>query len=215
MDDSSNSDHELAQKARDGDREAASQLVARYRDRLVKMVRLRMDRRLSKRVDASDIVQEATLDAVQRFEQYLKKPDVDLFVWLRWIANDKLIDAHRFHLGTQKRQLGQEVSIFARPVAEATSFALAEHLLGRLTSPTAALRAIETRSELENALNQLEPVDREVLVLRHFEHLSNKETAEVLGLKKSGASRRYVEALKRLKELLKDVPAFEEFFGAS
>ena len=111
--------------------------------------------------------------------------------------------------------LGQEVSIFARPMAEATSFALAEHLMGRLTSPTQALQKAETQMAVEEALNQLEPVDREVLVLRHFEHLSNQETAEVLGLKKSGASRRYIAALKRLKELLSDSPVFQEFFPQS
>ena len=174
-----------------------------------------MDRRLAKRVDASDIVQDATFEASRRLQDYLADPKMDFFVWLRWIANDKLIDSHRHHLGAQKRQLGQEVSIFARPMAEATSFALAEHLMGRLTSPTQALQKAETQMAVEEALNQLEPVDREVLVLRHFEHLSNQETAEVLGLKKSGASRRYIAALKRLKELLSDSPVFQEFFPQS
>lgn len=209
------SEDQLLAEAMAGDKEAQAALLNLYRDRLTRMVRLRMDRRLSTRVDASDIVQEANIDALRRLDEYLADPKMDFFVWLRWIANDKIIDAHRFHLGAQKRQIGQEVSIFARPMAEATSYALAEHLLGRLPSPSHVIRKAETQMAMEQVLNQLDPVDREVLVLRHFEHLTNKETASVLGLKKSGASRRYVEALKRLKVLLKDLPMFEEFFSST
>ena len=140
-----------------GDKAARAQLLGLYRDRLTRMVRLRMDRRLSTRVDASDIVQEATIDAERRLNEYLgKKEKMDFFVWLRWIANDKIIDAHRFHLGAQKRQIGQEVSIFARPMAEATSYALAEHLMGRVSSPSAAIQNAETRLAVEQALRENE-----------------------------------------------------------
>lgn len=202
----------LIDLAAKGDEKAYRELFAQYRDQLKRMVQLRMDRRLSARMDASDIVQEASLEAAKRLPDYAKQKNMEFFVWLRWIANDKLIDAHRAHIGAQKRQVGQEVSIFAKPMVEATSFVLAEHLLGQLDSPSEALRAAETKLAIESALNDLDPVDREVLVLRHFEHLSNKETAEILGLKKSGASRRYVEALKRLKEQLSDIPLFQDRF---
>lgn len=204
----------LIDRAAQGDQSACTQLFSTYREPLLRMVRLRMDRKLSTRVDASDVVQEANIEAVRRLPEYARSgKKMDFFLWLRWIANDKLIDAHRYHIGTQKRQVGQEVSIFARPLAEATSYALAEHLLGRLASPSEALKTAETKLAVENALNKLDPVDREVLVLRHFEQLTNQQTAAVLGLQKSGASRRYVAALTRLKKELQNVPMFEQFFG--
>ena len=203
----------LLASAKDGDEQARFQLIQHFRARLVKMVQLRMDRRLSTRIDASDIIQEASIDAMRRVDEYFADPKVDLYVWLRWIANDKLIDAHRFHIGAQKRQVGAEVSINARPVAEATSFALAEHLLGRITSASQAVQKVEFQNAVESALNSLDPIDREVLVLRHFEGLSNKETAEILGLKKSGASKRYITALTRLKNELEKVGLFDEYFS--
>lgn len=127
---------ELLKRAKEGDALAKSDLVGRYRDRIKRMVAIRMDRRLQSRVDASDIVQDASLEATRRLEEYFCQPEpMDFFVWLRWIANDKLVDAQRFHLGAQKRQVGHEVSLYSRPVAEATSFALAEHLLGRIMQP--------------------------------------------------------------------------------
>ena len=200
-------------KAKGGDEQARFQLIQHFRDRLVKMVQLRMDRRLSTRIDASDVIQEASIDAVRRIDEYFSDPKVDMYVWLRWIANDKLIEAHRFHIGAQKRQVGAEVSINARPVAEATSFALAEQLMGRLTSASQAFQRAEFQHAVEQALNSLDPVDREVLVLRHFEGLSNKETAEILGLKKSGASKRYIVALGRLKSEFENAGLLDEYFS--
>jgi RNA polymerase sigma-70 factor (ECF subfamily) len=206
---------ELLQRVAVGDVQARSDLINLYRERIKRMVALRMDRRLQGRVDASDILQETSLEAARRLDEFLAQPEAtSFFLWLRWIANDKLIDAQRFHLGAQKRRVGQEVSIHERPVAAATSCALAEHLLGKLTQPSAAIRKLEVQAALESAINQLDPVDREVLVLRHFEDLSNNETAEVLGLKKSGASRRYIVALGRLKELLAEIPVFSDYFSA-
>ncbi|HBE71576.1 MAG TPA: RNA polymerase subunit sigma [Planctomycetaceae bacterium] len=204
----------ILKRAKEGDASARSDLVALYRDRIKRMVSLRMDRRLQSRVDASDIVQDASLEATKRLDEYFAKTDsMDFFVWLRWLAIDKLLDTHRFHLGAQKRRADQEVSIYSRPVAEATSIALAEHLLGRVTQPSESIQKRELQVALEEALNDLDPVDREVLVLRHFEDLSNNETAAVLGIKKSGASRRYVVALARLRELMQDNPAFSDYFA--
>lgn len=207
---------ELLKLAAAGNSNARSDLLATYRERIRKMVDLRMDRRLQSRIDASDVLQEATLEASRRMDEYFSQADpMDFFLWLRWIANDKLIDAQRHHLGTQKRNIGQEVSLYARPAAEATSYALAEHLLGRLQHPSEAIRAAEIQVALENAINSLGPVDREVLVLRHFEGLSNREAAEILGLKKSGASKRYVNALASLKNILEEVQLFSEYFEKS
>lgn len=204
----------MLKRAKEGDVSARSDLVGHYRDRIKRMVSLRMDRRLQSRVDASDIVQDASLEATRRLDEYFtQKEPMDFFVWLRWLAIDKLLDTHRFHLGAQKRRADQEVSLYARPVAEATSLALAEHLLGRVTQPSESIQKRELQASLEKALNELAPVDREVLVLRHFEDLSNNETADVLGIKKSGASRRYVVALARLRELMRDNPAFSDYFA--
>ncbi|MEM7557799.1 MAG: sigma-70 family RNA polymerase sigma factor [Planctomycetota bacterium] len=211
--DSQTNVEQLLKRAADGDQTARSDLIDLYRGRIKNMVSLRMDRRLLSRLDASDILQEATIEASNRMDDYFASSNsMDFFLWLRWIANDKLIDAQRFHLGAQKRNIGMELSLDARPLAEATSYALAEHLLGRLDHPSEAIRMAETRLALENAINSLDGVDREVLVLRHFEGLSNKETSEILGLKKSGASKRYVNALSALKELLQSVPLFADYF---
>ena len=201
---------ELIQRAADGDREAASELLGRYRDRLRKMVHLRLDRRLSGRVDASDVVQEATMEAARRLPEYAESRPMDFFLWLRQLAGQKLIDTHRRHLGAEKRDAAQEVSLYRKAMPEATSTALAAQLLGRLTTPTQAAQRAELQFRVQEALNSMDPVDREVLVLRHFEHLSNKETAEVLGIKKSTASKRFIVALKRLKEYLGDVPGFTD-----
>lgn len=202
----------LLQNARAGDEKAGSDLINSYRARIRRMIDLRMDRRLNSRLDASDVVQETMLEANRRLSEYFQNPPTELFVWIRWIANDKLVDAHRFHLGAQKRDVGQEISIHRRTVAEATSYALAEHLLGRFASPSEAIRQVEVQAAIESAINRMEPVDREVLVMRHFENLTNKEVAESLGLTKSGASRRYIAAVKRLKEQLQDIPLFEDYY---
>ncbi|GAB5406576.1 MAG: sigma-70 family RNA polymerase sigma factor [Aureliella sp.] len=203
----------LLTRAKAGDVSARSCLVDHYRDRIKRVVSLRMDRRLQSRVDASDIVQDASLEATQRLDEYFGRTEpIDFFIWLRWLAIDKLVDTHRFHLGTQKRRADQEVSLYSRPVAAASSIALVEHLIGRVNQPSESLHKRELQHSLEKALNQLNPVDREVLVLRHFEDLSNNETAAILGIKKSGASKRYVVALARLKEFMEVNPAFSDYF---
>lgn len=196
---------ELIRRAGNGDRQAISDLLAKYRQRLKKMVQLRLDRRLYGRVDASDIVQEATLEAARRLPEYAQSQPMNFYLWLRWLTGQKLIDAHRHHLGAQKRDANQEVSLYRGALPEATSTALAAQLLGRLTTPTQAARRAEVQLKVQEALNSLDPVDREVLVLRHFEYLSNNETAEVLGIKRSTASKRFIVALKRLKDVLKSL----------
>lgn len=203
---------ELIERAARGDESATSGLLSRYRDRLIKAVQLRLDRRLYGRIDASDIVQEATLDAARRLREFVQSPTMDFYIWLRQLTGQKLIDAHRRHLGAEKRDAGREVSLYRRAMPEATTAALASQLLGRLTSPTQAIQRAELQLQVQDALNNLDPVDREVLVLRHFEHLSNSETAQALGISKSGASKRFVVALKRLKEQLQNIPGLSERF---
>jgi RNA polymerase sigma-70 factor (ECF subfamily) len=183
-------------------------LFAHYRDRLRRMVRLRLDRRLYGRLDPSDVLQEAYLDFARRFPEYARAPSVPLYLWLRSLTGQKLIDLHRRHLGAKMRDAGQEVSLYRGALPQASSVSLANQLLGRLTSPSVAAIRAETQIRVQEALNSMDPLDREVLTLRHFEMLSNDETAEVLGISKKAASKRFVRALERLQDILTLLPGF-------
>jgi RNA polymerase sigma-70 factor (ECF subfamily) len=205
--DSSNSD-DLLRRAEAGDQQALAELFSRYRDRLRQMVRLRLDRRLQGRIDPSDVLQEAYLDLAKRLPEYSQKPTMPFFLWLRFLTGQKLIDLHRHHLGARMRDAGQEVSLYRGALPQASSVSLANQLLGRLTSASRAAIRAETQIRVQEALNGMEPLDREVLTLRHFEMLSNEETAQVLGISKSAASNRYIRALKRLKEIMTGLPGF-------
>jgi len=193
-----------------GDQQALADLFARYRDRLRRMVKLRLDRRLQGRVDASDVLQDAYLDVANRAADYAANPTMPFFLWLRLLTGQRLLMVHRQHLGTKMRDVGQEVSLYRGALPQASSVSLAAQLLGRMTSPSLAAVRAEMQLKLQEALNSMDPIDREVLTLRHFEELSNGETAAVLGLQKAAASNRYIRALKRLKEVLSSMPGFFE-----
>jgi RNA polymerase sigma-70 factor (ECF subfamily) len=197
---------ELLDAAHHGDEAALAVLVERHRERLERMVRLRMDRRLQGRVDPADIVQEAYLAVRRKFPSYGADPRLPFFLWLRLEVGQKLVDVHRFHLGAQMRDAGQEVSLHRGALPQVTSLSLAEHLLGKLTPASHAAMRAELKLRVQEALNSMDPSDREVLILRHFEELSNAETAEVLGIKPSAAVNRYVRALKRLKDVFQGMP---------
>jgi RNA polymerase sigma-70 factor (ECF subfamily) len=197
---------ELLDAARNGDEGALAALVERHRDRLERMVRLRMDRRLQGRVDAADVVQDAYLAVRGKFPQYSADPRLPFFLWLRLEVGQKLVDVHRFHLGTQMRDAGQEVSLHQGALPQVSSLSLAEHLLGKLTPASQAAMRVELKLRVQEALNSMDPHDREVLILRHFEELSNAEAAQVLGIKPSAAVNRYVRALKRLKDVFQGMP---------
>jgi RNA polymerase sigma-70 factor (ECF subfamily) len=203
--------NDLLQRALTGDESALAALFDGYRDRLRRMIRLRLDRRLSGRVDSSDVLQEAYLDVRKRISEYARDPSsMPFHLWLRLIAGQRLTDVHRYHLGSQIRDAGQEVSLHRGPFPQANSVSLAAQLLGRMTSASKAAIRAEHKLIVQEALNGMDPIDREVLALRHFEHLSNDETALVLGLTKSAASNRYIRALKRLKDILSSIPGLKE-----
>src|SRR5262245_62374660 len=197
---------ELLDAAKGGDESALAVLVERHRERLERMVRLRMDRRLQGRVDPADVVQEAYLAVRGKFPQYCADPRLPFFLWLRLEVGQKLVDVHRFHLNTKMRDAGQEVSLHRGPLPQVTSLSLAEHLLGKLTPASQAAMRVELKLRVQEALNGMDPHDREVLILRHFEELSNAEAAQVLGIKPSAAVNRYVRALKRLKGVFPGMP---------
>lgn len=199
----------LLLQASAGTEDARGKLFAEYRDRLRRMVMLRMDRRLQGRLDPSDVLQEAYITYAKRLAEYARDRPMPFFLWLRLITGQKLTDLHRQHLGAKMRTAAQEVSLHHNAPA-ATSVSLAAQLLGKLPSPSQAASWAETKRMVEDALNSMDAIDREVLALRHFEGLTNAETATVLGLKKSAASNRYVRALGRLKEVLLAIPGLAE-----
>jgi RNA polymerase sigma-70 factor (ECF subfamily) len=206
-----NDDQELLRLALDGDEPALVALFDGSRDRLRRMIRLRLDRRLSGRVDASDVLQDAYLDVRKRIAEYARDPAAMPFhLWLRLVAGQRLTDVHRHHLGSQMRDAGCEVSLHRGPFPRADSVSLAAQLLGKMTSASQAAIRVEHKLIVQEALNGMDPIDREVLALRHFEHLSNDETAQVLGLSRSAASNRYIRALMRLKEILSSIPGLGE-----
>jgi|SRR5262245_5095234 len=199
---------DLLRRAKGGDQQALAALFARYRDRLRRMIRLRLDRRMSGRIDASDVLQDAYLDVARRFPEYAAAPAVPFYLWLRALTGQRLIDLHRRHLGAQMRDAGQEVSLCHGALPAASSASLAQQLLAGLTSPTQAAIRAEMQVRLQEALNSMDPIDREVVVLRHFEELTNVEAAEVLHIEPSAASKRYIRAIRRLKAILDAVPGF-------
>jgi RNA polymerase sigma-70 factor (ECF subfamily) len=201
----------LLRRALAGDESALAALFDGYRDRMRRMIRLRLDRRLSGRVDSSDVLQKAYLDVRRRIAEYALEPAAMPFhLWLRLVTGQRLADVHRYQLGAQMRNAGMEVSLHRGPFPQADSISLAAQLLGKMTSASKAAIRAEHKLIVQEALNGMDPIDREVLALRHFEHLSNDETAQVLGLTKSASSNRYIRALKRLKDILSSIPGLKE-----
>ena len=191
---------EQVRKAAAGDRRAWSDLLDAHRARLRRMVSLRMDRRLQGRLDPSDVIQEAYLDATAGLAGYAERAEMPFFLWLRWLTGMKLTTLQRKHLGCQVRDAARELSIERSMMPGASSAALAAQLIGRETSASEVAMREERKARIQKAIDAMDPVDREVLILRHFEELSNAEAAQTLGLQESAASKRYIRALRRLKE---------------
>ena len=194
-----------------GDESALAALFDRERPRLRRMVRLRLDPRLRARLGPDDVLQEAYLDVRRRLGDYRDRylGRMPLGLWLRLVVGQRLVDLHRHHLGASARDAGLEIDLHRGGWPRASSASLAARLLGKLTSPSRAADRAERRLIVQEALNGMDPIDREVLVLRHFEQMSNEETAQVLGLKKTASSQRYVRALLRLKGALARIPGLE------
>ena len=202
----------LLERVRQGDSEAMATLFDQHRERLRRMVQFRMDARLRGRVDADDIVQEAYLDAAQRAENLKGDQEQSGFIWLRLIVNQTLINVHRRHLGAKMRDAGREAHRSVVNESNSTADSIVANLLGHLTSPSQAARRAEFQAQLEHGLAAMDPLDREVLALRHFEELSNGEVALELDMQPKAASMRYVRALKRLKDILDAVPGFSDAY---
>lgn len=186
------------------------ELFRRHQERLKLMVGLRLDHRLRGRVDVSDVLQDAYLEAVDRLPDYMQDRPMPFFLWLRFLTAQRLQIVHRRHLRTQSRAAGREISLSRQPLPAVSSEALAAKLVGRDPTPGEAAVRAEARAHLREALDALTPIDREILAMRHFEHLTNAETAQVLGLRESTASQRYARALLRLKDVLRTLSGFSQ-----
>jgi RNA polymerase sigma-70 factor (ECF subfamily) len=195
----------LLERASRGDQPALAELFRRFEGRLRRLVELRMDRRMQGRVGASDVLQEAYLEASRRLEDYVANPAFPFFLWLRLIAGQTLTHFHQHHLQAKMRDARREVSLHRDGFPEATSEVLAACLLDEATSPSQAAERHELQARLRDGLEALDPMDREVLVLRHFEHLTIAEIAQVLSLNAPAASKRYVRAGLRLAGILKSM----------
>ncbi len=197
---------ELVSQLRSGDQEALAAIFSKYRERLWRMVNFRMDRRLLGRVDPDDVLQEAYITLAARIADFGTSPSLGLLVWLRTMVMQTLTDLHRHHLGAQMRDAGREVVLGGCQYPQTTSVSLAAQFAARLTSPSNAAIRAELFDQAKRAIAELDPLDQEVLALRHFEELGNRDVAEVLGIREKAASIRYVRALKRLKIVLAQVP---------
>jgi RNA polymerase sigma-70 factor, ECF subfamily len=194
----------LLEQARAGDTAALDEIFSRHRGRLRRMVDLRLDRRLQGRVDASDVIQDGFVDAVGKLPGFLADPKLPLFLWLRLVVGERLEKIHRTHLGAQMRDAALEVSLYRQALPAASSAALAAQLLGKHTSPSEAAVRADQILRVQEAINALDPIDREIIALRNFEEMSRAEVAAALGIEESAVAKRYVRAIKRLKMVLGD-----------
>lgn len=193
---------QLLEGARNGDVSARENLLQRHRDSLRRMIEMRLDRRIQQRIDASDIVQEVLVDANRRLADYLADPKMPFHLWLRHMAKDRIIDAHRRHRVSGKRSVDREQALHVGFNMDQSSVDLAAQIHDPNTTPGAAATMQELHQRFEAAIEELEDQDREVIVMRHFEQLSNQDVAAALELTPAAASMRYLRAIRRLRTLL-------------
>jgi RNA polymerase sigma-70 factor (ECF subfamily) len=197
-----NETRELLSKARQGDAEAVNRLWERHREALRRMVEMRMDHQLERRVDASDVAQDVLIEANRRLDEYLSNPALPFHVWLRRLAKDRIIDLHRRHRVAAKRSLDREQPLAARVRLDESTMDLANQLADREMTPAEAATWRELERRFQKAVEELDDIDREVILMRHFEQLSNSEVAAALDLSEPAASMRYLRAMRRLRALL-------------
>jgi len=193
---------QLLDQAKAGNADAVDQLLARHREPIRRMIDLRLDPAIAQRLDASDVVQEVLIEANRRFQDYLKAPSMPFHLWLRHIAKDHIIDAHRRHHQAQKRGVNREQPMHRPAWADRSSLDLAAQLLDQDLTPASAAIQQEMRRRLREAIAQLDEDDREVILMRHYEMLANQEVASSLGLTEAAASMRYLRAVRKLRDLL-------------
>ena len=201
---------ELLANAKEGSEEAIGKLLDRHRDALRRMVQMRLDRRIQRRVDVSDIVQEVLFEANRRLSKYLQDPKMPFHLWLRHMARDRIIDAHRRHRVSAKRSVDREKPLTSPANVDRSTMEIAAQLCDPAITPAAAATMHELARRFEAAIDELEERDREVLLMRHFEHLTNQEVAQALSLTEPAASMRYLRALRRLRALIAETMPQED-----
>lgn len=197
----------LLDEARQGDQEAIEKLLSRYRESLKRMIDLRLDKRVSQRVDVSDVVQDVLIEAHRRLQVYLDNPVMPFHLWIRQIAQDRLIDAHRRHRASAKRSVDRERRLEAAGPPDASTIELAGQLMDPELTPAARATQREVAERVQECIARLEQRDQDILLMRHYEQLSNQEVAAVLGLTEPAASMRYLRALKRLRAVIQSDPS--------
>jgi|TARA_B100000073_G_scaffold339079_1_gene337009 RNA polymerase sigma-70 factor (ECF subfamily) len=192
----------LLDRVRSGDADAVNSLLQRHRDVIKRMIDRRMDRGVRQRVDASDIVQDVMIEANRRLGDYLENPTMPFQLWLRHMARDRLVDAHRRHRVAATRSVDREVPLVIPSAGDQSQVDMGGQVADRGLTPAAAATWHELERRFASAVELLEEGDRQIVLLRHFEHLSTAEVAEVLGLSKPAAGMRYLRAMRRLRVLL-------------
>jgi RNA polymerase sigma-70 factor, ECF subfamily len=193
---------ELLAQVREGREHAIDDLLERHRNSLRRMIQLRLDQRIQNRVDVSDVVQDVLVEANRRLSNYLENPVMGFQVWLRQIAKDRIIDAHRRHRASAKRSVDREQSMVAQGGQDHSTLELVNRLCDPGLTPAAMATQNEIAAQVELAVRELKGLDREIILMRHYEQMSNLEAADSLGLTEPAASMRYLRALRRLRTIL-------------
>lgn len=201
---------QLLQKAKEGDASARNDLMDRHRASLQQMVRMRLDRKLAARLDSSDIVQDVLIEANRRLDDFIDSEGMPFHLWLRQLARDRIIDMHRRHRAAEKRSVDKEQRLQAGGFGDRSSLELAAQLRDPELTPAAAALKNELQERFVMALEELSEEDRDIITMRNFEHLTNTEVAQALGLSQPAAGMRYLRALQRLRQVLGDPQAEEE-----
>ena len=201
---------QLLADAGQGDADAINQLMDRHRDALHRMVQMRLDQKIKQRVDVSDVVQDVLIEANRRLKDYLSNPVMSFHLWLRQIAKDRIIDAHRRHRVSAKRSVDREQQLAVPATMDHSTMELAAQLCDPELTPAAAATQKEMARRVEQAITQLDDQDCEIIVMRHYEQLTNQEIAQALGLTEPAASMRYLRAVRRLRDQLTDSSASGE-----
>jgi RNA polymerase sigma-70 factor (ECF subfamily) len=195
---------QLIAQAQDGDPFAVNQLMDRHRNSLRQLVRMRLDKKIQNRVDVSDVVQDVLVEANRRLARYLADPVMPFHLWLRQIAKDRIIDAHRRHRVSAKRSVDREQNLAPPRGYDQSSVQLAALLGDPKLTPAAAVLQAEMARKVEESIALLDEKDSEVIVMRHYEHLTNQEIGQLLDLSEPAASMRYLRAIRRLKLVLQE-----------
>jgi len=193
---------QLLDDARAGDADAINHLIERHRDSVKRLVQMRLDQRIQRRVDVSDVVQDVMVEAHRRLRDYLGQPSMAFHLWLRQIAKDRIIDAHRRHRVSGKRSVDREQALQVAASDDRSAADLALQLLDPEITPASAAVHREMIRRVEEAVTQLGEQDFEIVAMRHYEQLSNQEVAQILGLSEPAASMRYLRAIRRLRAIL-------------